>query len=175
MSAMPPPNRRQRRAEAAKARGACTRDNLVRAIIIAEQAGQPGAAELLRAVRRAEIELVNIAHRDAEVTVADLSQTGAAVVLIGDDDYSSTGPTGWRCADTVTAWAAAAVVHASGATAETYAEAVHAARLLGRCVLIETDAAHAQDWAERFQGKPALIILPRTGVHPVPPTTGEIQ
>ncbi|WP_158323030.1 hypothetical protein, partial [Acidisphaera rubrifaciens] len=136
------------------------------AIVAAEQAGQPGLAELLRAVRRGEMQLVSVGHRDAEITARDLPKTGAAVVLIGDDDYSSSGPAGWRCADVVAAWAEAAVVHAAGATAETYQEAVHAARFLGRCVLIETDTVHAREWVGRFYQKPTLVIVPRDGVHP---------
>ncbi|GAN76271.1 hypothetical protein [Acidisphaera rubrifaciens] len=172
---MPIHNRHQHRAQAAQARIGCTPDDLARAVAVAEQAGQPGLAELLRAVRQGKIQLTHVPHRDAEVTARDLPQTGAAVVLVGDDDYSSTGPAGWRCAATIAAWAEAAVVHAAGATAETYAEAVHAARLLGRCVLIETDAAHAREWAERFPLKPTLVIVPRDGEHPTRPAAEVVQ
>jgi len=46
----------------------------------------------------------------------------------------------------------------------------------GRAALIETDTAHAREWAELFRGKPALIIQPRDGgAHPVAPARGAIQ
>ena len=172
---MPSPNRHHRRAEAAQNRAGCTADNIARAILIAEQAGQPGLAELLRALRRGDIQLAHVPHRDTVIRAADLPQTAATVALVGDDDYQSTGPNGWRGAAAITAWASCAVIHGSGTSAETYAEAVHAAQLLGRCVLVETDAAHAHEWAERFRPKPTLIILPPDGVHPTAPKREAVQ
>jgi hypothetical protein len=91
------------------------------------------------------------------------------VAVIGDDDYRSTGPAGWRCSAAIAEWAAAAVIHAAGATAESYGEAAKAARLLGRAVLIETDTANALAWAKVFEGRPVLVVAPTTGPHPVMP------
>jgi beta-phosphoglucomutase-like phosphatase (HAD superfamily) len=164
-------NRAHRRA--AKARStleACTPENLAKAAVVADQAGQPGVAELMREVRRGGLALFFSSDRKQTVTVAELNQAALpTVVVVGDDDYSSSGPAGWRCSAALAEWAAAAVIHAAGATAGTYAEAAKAARLLGRAVLIETDTAHAAAWAEVFQGRPVLIVAPTTGPHPILP------
>lgn len=96
-------------------------------------------------------------------------------MLIGDDDYASTGPAGWNCAEIIIAWASCAVVHAAGPSAETYLEAAAGARVTGACALIETDAQHADDWVARFNGKPVLLVLPVGGRHPTSPQAGEIH
>jgi len=164
-------NRHQRRT--AKARStleACTPENLAKAAVAADQAGQPGVAELMREVRRGGLALFFNSDRDQAVTVAELNQAARPTVLVvGDDDYSSTGPAGWRCSATIAQWAAAVVVHAAGATAESYAEAVKAARMLGRAVLVETDTAHVKEWAMTFCGRPVLLVLPTGGQHPIAP------
>ena len=164
-------NRSQRRATKAHILlEACTPENLAKAAVAADQAGQPGVAELMREVRRGGLALFFNSDRNQEVTVDDLNQAQRpTVVVIGDDDYSSSGPTGWRCSATVAEWAVAAVIHAAGATAESYAEAVKAARLLGRAVLVETDTAHALAWAQVFQPKRVLLVLPKVGPHPILP------
>jgi hypothetical protein len=157
-----------------KARGtlqACTPDNLAKAAMAADQAGQPGVAELMREVRRGGLCVFFNSDRSQTITMAELNQAQRpTVVVIGDDDYSSTGPAGWRCSATIAQWPAAVVVHAAGATAESYAEAVKAARLLGRAVLVETDTAHVEEWAMTFYGRPVLLVLPKGGQHPVQPS-----
>jgi hypothetical protein len=176
-------NRQQRRAQAAQcrrfgtiARFNCTPDNVAKAIVAAVQCGQPGVAELLRHVRSGDIQIVQVESRDADIATADLIIVDRpAVALVGDDDYRSTGPKGWRSATTISAWARSAVIHAAGATADTYREAVRGAHVTGRCALIETDAAHADAWAGVFTGKPVLVILPRDGVHPVMPRREAMQ
>ncbi len=118
-------NRQQRRAHAASSRRSgtieyfrCNPDNVANAIVVAEQCGQPGVAELLRHVRSGHIQIVQIENRSAEIAAADLIIVDhPAVALIGDDDYKSTGPSGWRSAETICAWAHSAVIHAAGATA----------------------------------------------------------
>jgi hypothetical protein len=170
-------NRAQRRA--AKAKGvfhACTPDNLVKAAVVADQAGRPGIGELMRQVRRGGLALLLQSARDEPLTVAELNEAARpTVVVIGDDDYASTGPAGWRCSGAIAEWAAAAVVHAAGATAESYAEAAKAARQLGRALLIETDTAHAEEWAMMFQGRPVLLVMPKDGSHPVMPARGAVH
>jgi hypothetical protein len=164
-------NRAERRATKAQSvLQACTPDNLAKAAVAAEQAGQPGVAELMREVRRGGLAVFFSSDRQQVVTLAELNQAvRPTVVVVGDDDYQSTGPSGWRCSAVVSEWAAAAVVHAAGATAESYSEAVRAARLLGRAVLIETDTAHAEEWALVFEPKRVLLVLPKTGPHPILP------
>ena len=170
-------NRHQRRA--AKARSilqACKPDDLANAAAMADQAGQPGVAELMREVRRGGIAVCFNSDRKRKMTVAELNQAARpTIVVVGDDDYSSSGPSGWRCSATIADWAAAVVVHAAGADAESYAEAAKAARLLGRAVIIETDTAHAKDWATVFKGRPVLLVLPKSGPHPIVPPRSSLN
>ncbi len=163
-------NRQQRRAAARQSIPffRCSRDNLANAAMRADQAQQPGMAALLREMMQGGLALVSIADRATTVDLDEVRQKSRpTVVIVGDDDHASTGPAEWKCANAVAAWAACAVIHAAGATAETYVEAVAGARVTGACALIETDAAHATEWTRRFVGKPTLLILPRNGAHPV--------
>lgn len=170
-------NRHQRRA--AKARRqiggtgvfkACSSEQLARASMIADQAGQPGVAEILREVRRGGLAAGFCRRREEPLHLRDLERSSTPMVfVIGDDDYRSTGPAGWRCADTLARWARAAVIHAAAATPESYGEAVRAARMLGRAVLVETDMAHMMQWAELFRDRPVLVILATDGLHPMVP------
>ncbi len=145
----------------------CTREQLATAAIRLDQAEQPGAAALMREAMRGGLAIVGLTDRQAAADVANLPLDRSTVLIVGDDDYATTGPAGWRCAETIAAWAACAVVHGAGATAATYLEAARGAREAGRCALIETDAAHAAEWVARFAGKPVLVIVPREGGHPV--------
>lgn len=172
-------NRQQRRtAKRQQLRGfhACALGNLATAAMRADQAGQPGTAELFRAAMQGNLALAIISGRNVIVTASDLRCGDDAVLtLIGDDDYQSTGPRGWACAATVAAWARCAVVHASGASAETYREAILGARVKGRVVLIETSSANAMAWADLFVGMPTLLVLPRAGDHPIRPAAGDVH
>lgn len=163
-------NRQQRRAAARQSVPffRCSREKLAEAAMRADQAQQPGVAALMREVMRGDLALVSITDRAATIDLDEVRQKCRPTVLVvGDDDHASTGPAGWKCADAVAGWAASAVIHGAGATADTYIEAVAGARVTGACALIETDAAHATEWTRRFAGKPTLLILPRNGAHPV--------
>jgi len=130
----------------------------------------------MRQVRRGGLAVLFNSDRGQRVTADELNQAQRpTVVVIGDDDYASSGPAGWRCSATIAGWAAAAIVHAAAATAESYAEAAKAARLLGRAVLIETDTAHALAWAKVFEGRPVLVVAPTTGPHPILPPRSAIN
>lgn len=170
-------NRAQRRA--AKARTslhACTPENLAKASVLSDQAGQPGVAELMRQVRRGGLAVFFASDRKQPVTVAELNQAARpTVVVIGDDDYRSTGPSGWLATPVFAEWASAAVVHAAGASAESYAEAVKAARLLGRAVLVETSTGYAHEWAKTFAPRRVLMVLPKSGLHPISPRYEVLQ
>ena len=170
-------NRHQRRAAEAKATPqACAPEKLAQASVAADQAGQPGTAQLMREMRRGDIAVLFNTDRERPVSVEELSKAQLpTLVVIGDDDYRSTGPAGWRATPALAAWAEAAVVHASGASAETYAEAAKAARIKGRAVLVETDTAHARDWAEVFRDRPVLLVLPRDGAHPAVPPRSSVH
>ena len=151
-----------------------TNDQLTAEIIRADQMGQPGYAELLRGVQNEGVTLVCLPNRG--INLPDLDKIPSlAIVLIGDDDYASTGPSGWACSPTIAAWAGCAVIHASGATVETYRQAINGAHVRGRAVLVETDSAHAEKWAELFRPNPTLIILPHDGLHPIRPNRGAVH
>ena len=89
------------------------------------------------------------------------------LVWVGDDDESSSGPDGWRCAHQLTRWARGAVVHAAGGEANHYRVAVDGTLIERRFLLVETSSRHAEAWLALLAGKPALVILPRSGPHPV--------
>jgi len=121
-------------------------------------------------MRKGGLALVAGFGRRDSVAAADLeSSRHPTLVVVSDDDYASTGPRGWRSAAVITSWAGAALIHAAGVDRETYRAAAQAARIVGRCVLIETSSEHAEGWAELIQDKPALVIIPRTGAHPILP------
>jgi hypothetical protein len=146
------------------------RSDLARASVAVEQAGQPGLAELIRAASHGVIALMMVSDRTVSVSKRELTGCNKPIVtVIGDDDYASTGPSGWLCAKRVAQHTACAVIHASGATADTYAQAWMGARLTGSCALIETNTEHAREWAQLWRGKSVLLVWPRGGVHPVTP------
>jgi hypothetical protein len=100
-----------------------------------------------------------------------------ALVLLGDDDFGPTGPGGWRQASRLMRWARRIVVHAAGGDADQYEGFVQSARAIGRLLLVETDAAHAQEWMQVALAHGAhgrlCVILPRQGVHPICPSAGQ--
>ena len=99
-------------------------------------------------------------------------------VLIGDDDYASTGPDGWACAHRLPWWAKAAIVHGTGGRPEHHAAVVQFTLGYGRLVLIETDSAHMVAWRAPFVSSrvPVLMIQPPDdGPHPVQPPRGQMQ
>ncbi len=161
-------NRQQRRAGA----GAVplkwlSREALASIAVRLDQADQPGAAALVRETMQGDLVLLTVSGRAFSPAKGFDTTNPSTILMVGDDDYASTGPTGWRSSGRVARWAACAVIHAAAASADTYLEAAHAARETGRCALIETVPKHAAAWAELFMGKPALVILPRGGVHPI--------
>ncbi len=97
------------------------------------------------------------------------------VGIIGDDDYSASGPDGWASARAAIGWCAAAIVHAAGAEAAHYAEAVLSAQQIGRLLLIETDSANAPAWLARLTHRPVLLIQSMDGPHPVMPAKGAVH
>ena len=93
------------------------------------------------------------------------------VLLIGDDPggpNGAGGPDAWRCACKIGGWAQAVFVHGAGGEDEHYRAAVAAALKVSRVAFIETTSRHAAGWAERIGCPRTLLILPRTGPHPVP-------
>jgi hypothetical protein len=150
-------------------------NRLNEAILMCEQMGSPGHAELFRACRDQQISLVT-----REVSISDkvLNRSQRPmVVLLGDDDGHSSGPSGFRSWRRLKSWAGCALIHAAAADVETYTVAIAMAVLQGRMLLIETSSDMAQAWADALQAAsiPAIGVLPKGGVHPVPPDKREVQ
>jgi hypothetical protein len=154
----------------------CRPDDIAKAIVVCEAAGQIGHAELCREMRKGGLALVAGFDRQHAIAAAVLGGARhSTLVVVSDDDYHATGPRGWRSAAVITSWARAALIHAAGADRESYKAAAEAARLVGRAVLIETSSDHANSWAELVQDKPALVISPRGGPHPILPPRSAVH
>ena len=101
------------------------------------------------------------------------------VVIVGDDDYATTGPDGWACADKLRAWASFAIVHGTGAQRQHYEMAAVMATDVRRLLFIETSSAGAQQWAgflrERTPELRFMGLLPSDGPHPVMPAKGDLH
>ncbi|GIL02690.1 MAG: hypothetical protein BroJett030_25890 [Alphaproteobacteria bacterium] len=102
-----------------------------------------------------------------------------ALLLLGDDDESPTGPAGWPGAATALRWARAVVLHATGGLPEHYRLAVEMAAHHQRVVMVETTPEHGPAWlalARPSPARPALLIVPPPGdVHPRPAARGTVQ
>jgi hypothetical protein len=153
------------------------REHVDQMIARAADAGAVGYVELLRAARRGEINVVQPA-RDAVVPLRLLKQTMRPLVaVLGDDDYTSTGPTAWPATRRLFRWARGAVIHATGADVPTYRMAISMALAYWRFLLIETDTAHMREWGEALlaQKVPFVCLEPPDGVHPIPLSRGQLQ
>jgi hypothetical protein len=116
------------------------------------------------------IDLVGIADPATPWPTRIKHATRPTVILIGDDPGAPDGmggPDAWRCTRSLGRWARGVLVHGTGGQAAHYAGAVRAARQLGRVALIETTSVHAQAWAERLNCRRTLLLLPRSGSHPL--------
>lgn len=138
----------------------------------------PGLIELVRSARRGEINLVQI-DRKAVAPIRLMEQaTRPVVCLIGDDDYNSSGPSGWHATRRLLWWAKAAMIHAAGSDARSYQAAIGMALSCRRCLLIETDTAHCEEWGDVLSRRhiPFLGLRPPgDGVHPVPLDRSRVQ
>jgi hypothetical protein len=146
-------------------------DQIDRLIAAAASMNLPGRVELLRAVRDGSINFIEIG-RQAAAPMRTIEQSLRPVVmLLGDDDYRSTGPSGWAAWQRLSYWARGAMVHATGGDAPSYRMAIGMALVTQRFLLIETASAHAHDWGRALHRRniPALGLVPPSGSHPVMP------
>ncbi len=148
-------------------------DQIPLAISQVQAGGAAHRAVLLRAIYRG---LIAHTELQRETTASHVKRFIAAarapaLILVGDDDYASTGPDGWRQTTRLMQWARLVIVHAAGADVEQYEAFVTVARQIGRVLLVETDAAHAEAWTQAalaVRAPPAVqLILPIDGLHPV--------
>lgn len=147
-------------------------------LLIAVQAGQqPWKIPLLRAARDGRIALTELYDRHAALPLGKLNRAARSqLILLGDDDYKATGPSGWAAWPNVGRWPRYAIVHAAGATVAHYSEAVRLAVAHRRLLLIETSGAQAAAWSEALVRLtvPHTLILPEDQ-HPKPLPAGKLQ
>ena len=130
-------------------------------------AGDHAHAELFEAARADRI-VVMFAWRSSTVPMRLLKQqTKPTLVVIGDDDYQSTGPAGWQNAAALMRWCSRTVLHGSGADVATYRGIADVTAQVGRMLLVETSFEHLPAWVELAKDKPALVIVPQEGRHPI--------
>jgi hypothetical protein len=148
-----------------------------RLIVHASTLNLPGRVELLRAVREGAFNLVEVARDGAAPMRAIERSQRPVMVVLGDDDYAATGPSGWAAWQRLSYWARGAMVHATGADVPTYRMAIGLALVTQRFLLIETDSVHAHDWENVLhrRGIPAIGLLPPDGAHPLPIEPGRMQ
>lgn len=138
----------------------------------AEQIGQPDINEVLRPASAGVLNAV-FAFRDSHITMRQLKTSDRPVlVIIGDDDYASTGPVGWPDATKLMRWARFVILHGAGGEPGHYSAAVMAAQVHHRALMIETDTAHLDAWRAlvmRIRPNGAgLIVRTRPGAPPHP-------
>ena len=136
-----------------------------------------GHLALLRAARDGIVDMAFM-DRLAEAPIKALERAvRPAIVVVGDDDYASTGPAGWTAWQRLKYWGRGALVHATGADAWSYQLAIEMAQTLSKVLLIETDTAHAQAWADALRKHRirAIGLVPPSGTHPVLPAREALQ
>ena len=94
------------------------------------------------------------------------------VLLSGDPGWGEPtfGPSRWRCARPLKAWAAAGIVHGAAGQLDHYREAVMLAQVFGRLAFIETTSGLARCWSAFLDPLPRTGYLPAEGSHPVAPS-----
>ena len=109
------------------------------------------------------------AERGGRVSIRHLRTFKRPVlVLIGDDDHASSGPSGWPNVQRLLRWSAGVIVHAGPGHPEHYAAAVEDAVTFRQVVFVETSAEYANVWLKAVPpGRRTHLLVPANGVHPV--------
>lgn len=159
--------------------GVTTPEGFARLIVQVEAAGAGHMTGLLRPAARGDIN-VGFVPRGGTPPLRRLERAGRPVVVVlGDDDYQSTGPDGWACAVKLRRWASYAIVNGGAGDRDHYAMAAVMARRVRRLLFVETSSAAAQEWAgflkARTPALPFLGILPTVGPHPILPPREAMQ
>jgi hypothetical protein len=101
------------------------------------------------------------------------ADTLPVVCVIGDDDFTSSGPSGFPVAADMLRWSKARIIHGAGGEASHYEGAVLTAEKLGNCVIIETSSDCVDPWlkfTKSILGDSAphtLVIQAKDRPHPV--------
>jgi hypothetical protein len=145
---------------------------ILAAIDYAQRSGGAHLVPVLRAVRTAGLHFI-MSPRGMAVSMRRIKTVNLpALVLLGDDDDTPSGPAGWPQAERLLRWCRFCVLHATGADPVHYARAAEAALLHDRALLIETTTAMEPAWVALIQrvrpGLPGLIFRVPRGQAPHP-------
>jgi hypothetical protein len=148
-------------------------EHCARHIAAQAQAGEPAMIPLFRGVREGLISAVwNVRGTQVEPSVLDLKRR-PTVIVVGDDDYRSTGPSGWPQAARLMRWANALLLHGAAGEPEHYGLAVAAAVVRKRMLFVQTSSSRLAEWDAFAEGLCAADILAlaiaprRESAHPV--------
>lgn len=152
-----------------------TRAEFATAIGRLHAAGAGHWAPVLTAVGAGRLALFQTPRGTQRVRAKTLQRIGRPLlIVIGDDDYGTTGPGGFVDSVLATVFrpARAVFVHGAGATPADYGQAAQTAERTGWAVLVETSASAVDAWlAEAAQRAPKAhltFIGARDGLHPLP-------
>ena len=153
--------------------------DLPRGIVAAEQAGAPGLAHLLRALRTGRIAFLPLMPECSNARFkqfSGLTKDRPAITLIPDDDYLNRGPAGWIVAERAVRWAANILLHCAGAELFHYEAAVQAVQLSRRLLFIESNTTTAEAWTDLIgaahKRKNTTVTWPRGGPVTAQPGAG---
>ena len=144
--------------------------------LIARRATAAGAvqAPFYAAAAAGQIALICIEDIGASWPAETVCKTRrpTIVLLSGDPGWGQPtfGPSRWRCAKPLKAWAAAGIVHGAAGQLDHYREAVMLAQVFGRLAFIETTSSLARCWSAFLDPLPRTGYLPAEGAHPVAPS-----
>jgi len=98
--------------------------------------------------------------------------------MVGADPgfgHPDPAPAAWACALRLRDWCHAAIVHGAVGNAAHYRDAAASTLILRQLAFIETTSARAADWYAFLRCPRTLVIVPTTGVHPLPIERGRMQ
>ncbi|WP_198374979.1 hypothetical protein [Neoroseomonas rubea] len=151
-----------------------TPGRIAEAIARVEMAGERHWIPLLRALGQRRIVLIVINRTSDALPIRWLKRHPLpALILVTDDDFRSSGPTAFPDARKALRYAATHLIHGARAEIEHYEGAILAAEAKGSCCLVETDAAHLDEWiafaalAARPRRVPTLVVRPTEGAGPI--------
>jgi hypothetical protein len=134
----------------------------------------PWALPIWRAARDGNLVIVPV-PRDTELP-ADFGKRLLCplLIIIGDDDHASTGPSRFPCAEHILRRADFVFLYAAAGSKEYYETFATKAKGVCRSVLIEADSAHSGKWLDLInrcakRGQFIWFVEPLPGrVHPAP-------
>jgi hypothetical protein len=142
---------------------------------LCDLAGRMGLVQLplFRAAADGLLALVRIESTSAHwpTSLIERNQRRPICFMLGGDPgfgHPDPAPAEWACADGLRDWCHAAIIHGAAGEADHYRDAAASTMILRRLAFIETTSARAADWHAFLHCPRTLVIVPTTGVHPLP-------